>query len=113
MAKVRCMGCNKPIGGLVGAFGVKLMSGQVCLTCRDKLEKMPNYQLISPEQAKAVIKKETTMQDVAEEIQRKYNGGSSKSVPPAEEIRQFKALLDEGLITEDEYEHAKNRILGR
>jgi len=107
------MSCNKPLGGLLGAFSEKLMTGEVCLSCRDKLKVMPNYQLISPEQAKAIKNKQMTMIEVAEQIQRKYGGSTANTTSPIEEIRQFKALLDEGLITEDEYEHAKNRILDR
>jgi len=111
MAKRNCIGCNKPIGGLTGAFGVRLVHGEVCLTCKNKLVAVPNYQLMTPNQVKSVIEKNITYEEAAKNVQKAYPDTSVKDRSAADEIREFKKLLDEGLITSEEYEQAKNKII--
>lgn len=41
-----------------------------------------------------------------------YNVGSQKQLSAADEIRKYKALLDDGIITEEEFELKKKQLLG-
>ena len=50
------------------------------------------------------------MQQESSKTQNVFTPGDAKSV--ADEIREFKALLDEGLITQEEYEAKKRQLLG-
>lgn len=121
MARSKCLGCGKSLGGLLDGYGIKVMSGQVCLTCKNKLEPIPNYQFLSPVQIKEFMAGRLTNEEAAAAIQQKFSAMSSNSAPTssqpslsaAEEIRQFKELYDEGILTKEEFDQAKSRILNR
>ena len=106
-----CTGCGKAVGGLVGAFSVKLFYGEVCLTCNKKLSVIPNHQYLSPDQIKDVISGRVRKDEVRPSTQPQTFGGSSAQPSPAEEIRKFKGLLDDGIITQEEFEAKKRQLL--
>lgn len=121
MARSKCLGCGKSLGGLLDGYGIKVMSGQVCLSCKNKLEPIPNYQFLSPPQIKDFLVGRLTTEEAAAAIQQKFANMSPSAAPAsnqpalsaAEEIRQFKELYDEGIITKEEFDQAKSRILNR
>lgn len=96
------------------------MRGSVCLTCKSKLERTPNYQFLEADQLKDLISGKLTSEEAAISVQRMLLNSSTttqaaapQAKSPADEIREFKQLLDEGLITEEEYEQVKAKILSR
>jgi hypothetical protein len=114
-----CLGCGKAMGGLIGAYGVKLLYGEVCLTCNKKLNVIPNHQFLTPTQIKDIISGRVKKEDVKISSNFAYPGESSpasepagKQMTPVEEIRGYKAMLDEGIITQEEFEVLKKRLLG-
>jgi hypothetical protein len=113
-----CLGCGKAMGGLIGAYGVKLLYGEVCLTCNKKLSVIPNSQFLTPTQIKDVISGRVRKEDVkvssnfAHPGEASMGSASAGKMTPVEEIRGYKAMLDDGLITQEEYEVLKKRLLG-
>jgi len=112
-----CLGCGKAMGGLIGAYGVKLLYGEVCLTCNKKLNVIPNHQFMTPTQIKDVISGRVKKEDV--KISSNFGFGESSPAPapaakqnPVDEVRGYKQMLDEGLITQEEYEVLRKRVLG-
>ncbi|MCL2295637.1 MAG: SHOCT domain-containing protein [Methanomassiliicoccaceae archaeon] len=111
MAKT-CLGCGKAMGGMLGAYGVKLLYGEVCLTCNKKLNSIPNHQFMTPTQIKDVIGGRVKKEDVR--VSSNFTGPGdavTKQASPAEEIRQYKELLDEGIITQEEFDAVKKRLM--
>ncbi|MCL2334103.1 MAG: SHOCT domain-containing protein [Candidatus Methanoplasma sp.] len=114
----KCIGCGKPIGGVLGAYGTKLFYGEVCLSCNKKLKDITGYQYLTPTQVNDIISNRVQKQDVKVESPF-FNSGSSGTNDPgankassADEIRKYKELLDEGIITQEEFDIAKKRLLG-
>jgi hypothetical protein len=107
-----CIGCGKAMGGVIGAYGVKLLYGEVCLTCNKKLNSIPNYQFLTPTQIKDVITGKVKKEDVRISCDFSRPGDAVAKPPsPAEEIRQYKELLDDGIITREEFEAVKKRLM--
>jgi hypothetical protein len=112
-----CLGCGKAMGGLIGAYGVKYLYGEVCLTCNKKLSVIPNSQFMTPTQIKDVISGRVRKEDVKVSSNFSYPGDGAAAPAaakqsPVDEIRGYKQMLDEGLITEEEYEVLRKRLLG-
>ncbi|MCL1978933.1 MAG: SHOCT domain-containing protein [Methanomassiliicoccaceae archaeon] len=108
----KCIGCGKAMGGLLGAYGVRLLYGEVCLTCNKKLNIIPSYQYLTPDQIKDVISGRVQKGDVVPPSQITHPGsGSARQATSAEQIRQYKELLDDGIITQEEYEEKKRQLL--
>jgi len=100
------------MGGVLGAYGVKLFYGDVCLTCNKKLSPIPNSQFLTPTQIKDVISGRVSADEV--EVSTTFGGPSdahSKHSSTVEEIRQYKELLDEGIITQEEFDSVKKRLM--
>ena len=102
MGKTSCMGCGKSLGGVFDGFGVKLMYGQICLSCKSKVQGVPGYQALTSEQMRAAARGEYIIPQATAQVR-----------PPApdEELRKYKQLLDEGIIDEEEFAVLKKRIL--
>jgi hypothetical protein len=108
----KCLGCGKALGGMIGAYSVRLLYGEVCLTCNKKLNVIPNYQYLTPTQMKDIISGTVKKEDVKVSSNFVTPGEhTSKQPSPAEEIRQYKELLDEGIITQEEFETVKKRLM--
>ena len=117
-----CIGCGKPIGGVLGAYGVKLFYGEVCLTCNKRLKDITGYQYLTPTQINDIISNRVQKQDVKVESpffnsqagsgQANMNDPGTNTNSPADEIRKYKELLDEGIITQEEFDAVKKRLLG-
>jgi hypothetical protein len=113
-----CIGCGKQIGGVLGAYGVKLFYGEVCLTCNKRLKNIMGYQYLKPEQVSDIISGRVKKEDVKVESPFANSGQANTNDPgtntssPADEIRKYKELLDEGIITQDEFDAVKKRLLG-
>ena len=100
------------MGGLIGAYGVRLLYGEVCLSCNKKLNVIPNYQYLTPTQMKDVMSGKVSMAEVKPQTHLSHPEGPAPSqTPPAEEIRQYKQLLDEGIISQEEFEAVKRRLM--
>ncbi|MCL2031830.1 MAG: SHOCT domain-containing protein [Methanomassiliicoccaceae archaeon] len=107
-----CLGCGKAMGGMLGAYGVKLLYGEVCLTCNKKLNSIPNHQFLTPTQIKDVISGRVRKEDVRVSSNFVHPGeATEKKLSPAEEIRQYKELLDDGIISQEEFDTVKRRIM--
>ncbi len=117
MVKTKCLGCGKSQGGFLDGFGVKVMSGSICLTCKSKLEKIPSYQFLEANQIRDYMAGNMTPEEAALSVQKKFSGtvnpAVTKQTTSADEIREYKALLDDGIITQEEFDLAKSKILGR
>ncbi|MDR3075417.1 MAG: SHOCT domain-containing protein [Candidatus Methanoplasma sp.] len=111
MVRTNCLGCGKPLGGFLDAYSSKLMYGEVCLTCNKKLASIPNYQFLRPEQINDIIKGKVKKSEVNPSPQFFSGPDQSKKQSPAEEIRQYKELLDDGIITKEEFDAVKKRIM--
>jgi len=107
-----CIGCGKSTGGVLGAYTVRLLYGEVCLTCNKKLNSIPNHQYLTPTQIKDIISGRVNKEDVKISSNFVTPGDTPSRQPsPAEEIREYKELLDDGIITQEEFEGVKKRIL--
>jgi len=107
-----CLGCGKTIGGVLGAYGKKLLYGEVCLTCYKKLSTIPNNQFLTPTQIKDVISGRVEKEDVkASSVFVDPGESSTKHTSTVEEIREYKELLDEGIITQEEFDAVKKRLM--
>jgi len=107
-----CLGCGKAIGGVLGAYGKRLLYGEVCLTCYKKLGTIPNNNFLTPTQIKDVISGRVNKEDVKVSTSFVEPGEASTNNKSAvEEIREYKALLDEGIITQEEFETVKRRLM--
>ena len=119
-----CIGCGKPIGGVFGAYSVKLLYGEVCLTCNKKLKVVPSYQYLTPVQIKDIINHKVDPRDVQApnffvQPGQTADPGASHQTTDAhakhsapEEIRKYKQLYDEGIITREEFEAVKKKLMG-
>jgi len=108
----KCLACGKPMGGMFGAYGVRLLYGEVCLTCNKKLNVIPNYQFLTPTQMKDIISGNLKKEDV--KVSSNFTGpGDTPTNQPsqADEIREYKKLMDDGIITQEEFEAVKKRIM--
>jgi len=106
-----CLGCGKAMGGIVGAYGVRLLYGEVCLTCNKKLSSIPNNQFLTPTQIKDIISGRVNKEDVKVSSNFVGPGDAPSKLSAAEEIRQHKELLDDGIITQEEFDAVKKRLL--
>jgi len=62
---------------------------------------------------KVVHGDEVTKTEIKDSVLNRSNVGSGGGSSKAEELREAKSLLDEGLINEDDYEKMKKEILGK
>jgi len=100
------------MGGLLGAYGVRLLYGEVCLTCNKSLNVIPNYQYLTPAQMKDIISGKVQKEDVRVSQNLAAPGDALPGQQsPFDEIRRYKELLDEGIITQEEFETVKKRLL--
>jgi hypothetical protein len=100
------------MGGMFGAYGVRLLYGEVCLTCNKKVNMIPSYQFLTPNQIKDVISGRVNASDVKPPSQFVNPGEAPASHRSGtEELREYKGLLDDGIITQEEFEALKKRIL--
>ncbi|MDR2698795.1 MAG: SHOCT domain-containing protein [Candidatus Methanoplasma sp.] len=101
------------MGGLLGAYGVKILYGEVCLTCNKKLNTIQGYQYLTPNQIRDVISGRVQKHEIKAPSQFVHpsDAPSSKQLSPAEEIRKYKELLDDGIISQDEFDTVKRRLL--
>lgn len=60
---------------------------------------------------KDTVKKSVEAYDVSIKMLKAYKAGESKSSSKAEELREFKALLDEGIITQEDFDAKKKELL--
>ncbi|MDR2865842.1 MAG: SHOCT domain-containing protein, partial [Methanomassiliicoccaceae archaeon] len=108
-----CIGCGKATGAPFGAYTVKLLYGEVCLTCNKKLNDIPSYQYLTPAQIKDVISGRVQKSSVRASTQfAPQDESPSTQASSADEIRKYKELMDDGIITREEFEAVKKRLLG-
>jgi hypothetical protein len=113
-----CIGCGKSTGGVFGAYSVNLLYGEVCLTCNKKLKVIPGHQFLTPDQIVGVISGSLNPGDVSAlgvaqpGGQNDYSQAPQREPTAADEIRKYKELLDEGIITQSEFDAVKKRLLG-
>jgi len=108
-----CIGCGKAMGGLLGAYGVKILYGEVCLTCNKKLNTIQGYQYLTPTQVRDVISGRVQKHEVRVPSQFVHPSDASptKQLSSADEIRKYKALLDDGVISQEEFDAVKKRLM--
>lgn len=125
------------------------MSGEICLSCKKKLQMIPNYQYLTAQQINDVINGNATPQEVSTvmtpmasyapntyvpiqapssqgdyvcsssglsaspSVQTSQSSGSF--VPNAssviDELKQYKELLDQDIINDEEFAQIKKRLL--
>lgn len=113
MGKTKCLGCGKSLGGVFDGFGVRVIYGQICLSCKKIVENIPNYQIMAPDQMRAAVADPVAALSAAVKpaAQTPNYTVQAQPVPRDEELRQYKRMLDEGLISEEEFIALKKRVL--
>ena len=120
------------VGAVVGGVTGRKKSKEICkqlkikLTVKDYFEPAFYINVISTETKKKGLIWQKTMKEVENtlaQLQLITNSLEQPDTPaeveiptqandPVEEIRKYKALLDEGIISEDEFEAKKKELLG-
>ncbi|MCL2149001.1 MAG: SHOCT domain-containing protein [Methanomassiliicoccaceae archaeon] len=109
-----CLGCGKAIGGVIGAYSVKLLYGEVCLTCNKKLNSVPNHNFLTPPQIRDIISGRVQKEDVKVSSSFVHPGDAApqeQQLSPADEVRRYKGLLDDEIITEEEFHEVKRHLM--
>lgn len=102
MAK-KCVSC----GGPVRFVGTKVKDGEICSDCRTHLS-LDVY-------SNRMLYTGAEIQDIIEGFRVKYpekKGLFSGKEDKFDEVRKYRRLCDEGLITEEEYEAKRRELLG-
>lgn len=111
-----CAACGKKIH----LFKIKIKDGFICGVCQDKLPlndymKKEEY---DGEQIREIIRlgeeRDNAKPDLLQAAIIKANANIKNKNDPDkfDEISKYKKLLDEGIITEEEYEKKKKELLG-
>ena len=106
------------VGAAAGRRKIKPMCESLCIKLTVKDFTYPTFyiNLITDKIKKSSFKYKSIMkraQEVLSQLQLVVNSQSeNQSVDATDEIRKYKALLDDGLITQEEYEIKKNELLG-
>lgn len=102
----------------MGAYSVKLYYGEVCLTCNKGVKDIAGYQYLTPAQIGDIVSNKVRKQDVRVEspfinsAQACAGERGENTSSPADEIRKYKLLLDDGIISQEEFDIVKKRLLG-
>ncbi|MDR1691098.1 MAG: SHOCT domain-containing protein [Candidatus Methanoplasma sp.] len=94
---------------------MKIFYGEVCLTCNKKIDSIPDHQFLTPDQIKDIVSGKVLPSDI--KASPRFASPAVESAPRTsasaiDEIRQYKGLLDEGIITQEEFDALKKRLLG-
>lgn len=110
-----CAACGKPIR----LFKIKIKDGFICGVCQDKLplndyKKKEEY---NGEQIREIIRlgeeRDNAKPDLIQAALMRVNVNQKKKEDDKfEEVRKYRQLCDEGVITEEEFEKKKKELLG-
>lgn len=112
-----CIGCGKAVGGMFGAFSNKVLYGDICITCTRKLSMIPGYQTLTPGQINSVVRGNVKPSEVMPAISYAHFGEAhakkapAKEQTPIEEVQRWKGLLDEGALSQEEFDAVKRLLL--
>ena len=113
------MATNCPVcGNKLGIFKVKIKDGAVCGPCANRLPQV--YYNIKEKldigQIKAIVRAadeyDDSRPDMIQQALLKFMKANPKSEDKFEEVRRYRELADDGIITEDEFEAKKKELLG-
>lgn len=103
-------------GNTIRFFKIKIKDGYMCGVCQDKLplnvySKKDTY---TADELREIIRlgeeHDNAKPDLFQTAMNRI-GKSKEDLSSFDEIREYKKLLDEGLITEEEYEHKRKELL--
>lgn len=110
-----CAAC----GNRIRFLKIRIKDGYICGVCQDKLP-LNDYakkETYTGEEIREIIRRgeerDNAKPDLFQSAVSKLGRGQEKSSDPRfDEVREYKKLLDEGVITEEEFERKKREILG-
>lgn len=95
------------LSGVLSTFGASAIQGNQEFAAADRYESMIK------DFGKCPKCNSINLIDVTEDdIKVMQNGSTTAAISPADEIRKFKDLLDEGIITQEEFDEKKKQLLG-
>jgi len=95
------------LSGVFSTFGVSAIQGNQEFAAADR------YASMIIDFGKCPKCNSINLVDITEsDIKEMQNGSAIGAISPADEIRKFKDLLDEGIITQEEFDTKKKQLLG-
>ena len=106
-------------GSRIRFIKIRIKDGFICGLCQDKLP-LKDYNMKSQytaDQIRVIIRlgeeRDNAKPDLFQAAILKVTElGSKKDSDPFDKVREYKKLLDEGLISEEEYERKRKELLG-
>ena len=102
-------GTCKVCGGPIRLKGTTIKDGSICVTCRGSLP----LNVYSRKEEYTGNQIRQLFEELGVWKEKPSRGLFGRRDDKAEELREYKRMLDEGLITQEDYDHKKAEVLDR
>ena len=102
-------GTCKVCGGPIRLRGTTIKDGSICVTCRGSLP----LNVYSRKEEYTGNQIRQLFEELGVWKEKPSRGLFGRRDDKAEELREYKRMLDEGLITQEDYDHKKAEVLDR
>ena len=102
-------GTCKVCGGPIRLKGTTIKDGSICVTCRGSLP----LNVYSRKEEYTGDQIRQLFEELGVWKEKPSRGLFGRRDDKAEELREYKRMLDEGLITQEDYDHKKAEVLDR
>ena len=102
-------GTCKICGGPIRLRGTTIKDGSICVTCRGSLP----LNVYSRKEEYTGNQIRQLFEELGVWKEKPSRGLFGRRDDKAEELREYKRMLDEGLITQEDYDHKKAEVLDR